>query len=68
MTQTFSGAALIVFALALAAYNIADTIGDLTTWHAATTPTVVMACVKQLASVVMGALGGTLLPPIGGKK
>ena len=60
MTKTLSGATLLLFALALMLYNVSDTLADLRDWHAVTTPAIFAALLKQVASVAMAALGGTL--------
>ena len=43
------------------AMNVSDTLSDLKSWHDASTPQVVAAILKQIAGVVMSALGGTLV-------
>ena len=63
MTKTLSGAALLLFALAMI---VPDTLADLRDWHALTTPAIVAAILKQVAAVTMAAVGGALLPT-GGK-
>lgn len=60
--RVYSGAALIVAAIALMLYNVSDAIADLQTWHAATTPAFVGTALKQASSVLLGALGGAMLP------
>ena len=60
MTKTLSGATLLLFALAMLLYNISDTLADLRDWHMLTTPAILAALLKQVASVGMAALGGTL--------
>ena len=67
MTKTLSGAALLLFALAMMLYNVSDTLSDLRDWHALTTPAIVAAILKQVAAVTMAAVGGTLLPTGGPK-
>ena len=61
MTKTLSGAALLLFTAMSFVYNALDTIADLKDWHALETPAVVAVIGKQLALVVMSALGGTLV-------
>lgn len=62
MTKTTSGLVLVLFAVALTAYNITDTLDDLRTWHDCTTPQFVAVVLRQASSAVLGILGGTLLP------
>lgn len=63
--QTAAGAGLIIGAIALMLFNISDTIADLSDWHAASTPQFVAAVAKQIAAVLMGAVGGANLPQLG---
>jgi hypothetical protein len=63
--QTMGGIAVLLGAVALFAYNAADTIADLQNWHALSTPAIVATLLKQAASVVMSAIGGTMLPQLG---
>lgn len=66
--MTGVGWGLIVGAVALTLYNISDTVTDLASWHAATTPAFVGAALKQVASTLLGVLGGAALPQGGGMK
>jgi hypothetical protein len=66
--MTGVGWGLIVGAVALTLYNISDTVTDLANWHAATTPAFVGAALKQVASTLLGVLGGAALPQGGGMK
>ena len=60
--KTLSGAALIAFACGLFLVNISDTLADLQDFHDAGTPQFIAAVLRQFGTVVMAALGGTLLP------
>lgn len=62
MKQQLVGWGLIVSAVALMLYNVSDTITDLQTWHSVSTPQFVGAVLKQIASVLLGAVGGATLP------
>lgn len=66
--KTLAGSALIGFAVLLCLYNVSDVLSDLRTWHDAGTPQIVAAILKQVSSVGMAALGGTLVPVPGGSK
>ncbi len=63
--QTVVGSSLILVAGVMLLLNISDTIIDLQTWHGLTTPAVVGAIMKQVATVALSALGGTLMPGVG---
>lgn len=65
MKQAATGWVLIIGALALMLYNVSDAISDLQNWHAASTPQFVATVTKQIAAVLMGAVGGANLPQMG---
>lgn len=62
MTQKTGGIVLLVAAAGLLLVNISDVVVDLQNWHYATTPQFIGALLKQIGSVIMAALGGSLLP------
>lgn len=68
MTKTLSGLSLLLLALAMFVYNASDIIEHLRDWHDATTPAIAAVLLKRAAMVVLAALGGTLMPPLGGGK
>lgn len=57
---------MIVAAIALTLVNISDTISDLKTWHAATTPPVVGPILKEVGTTILAVLGGKALPRFAG--
>ena len=59
---TAAGSGILIVALGLLLYNIADTVADLRDWHGATHPEFFAAIMKQIGSVILGAVGGALLP------
>jgi hypothetical protein len=62
MTQRSTGWLLIIIAIVVMIGNLGDAIKDLQTWHAATTPQVIGAILKQLSATGLAAFGGKLLP------
>lgn len=64
--STATGLIMLVMAMLLMFYNVADVLKDLREWHDASTPQFVAAIMKQVALVGLSALGGTYLPQPGG--
>jgi hypothetical protein len=65
-TKTAVGSALLFVSALVLIGNLGDLIRDLNNWHVATTPQIVGAMLKQISSVGLAAVGGTLIPTPGG--
>lgn len=67
-SKKVAGWTLIALAVASWLTGIGDTIGDLRDWHGLGQPAVVGVLLKQLGTVIVAAIGGTLLPQPGQKE
>lgn len=67
-SKKLAGYGLIALAIASWLTGVGDTIADLRDWHGLGQPAVIGALIKQLGTVAMAAMGGTLLPQPGNKE
>jgi len=63
LTQKHTGWVLILAAFALLAQHMADSVSGLDSWQTATQPAFVGEALRQFAVVILGILGGKMLPP-----
>jgi hypothetical protein len=62
-----TGISLIVVAVLMVLNNIAGEITDLKDWHGAVQPSFIGPAIKHATDVLLGALGGAVLPTGGVK-